>query len=70
MKVKDSYKLSESESVLYLELNWFDLTSDTQNKIMDAVSKADGPPDCSFIFPTINVRLLLDGTKMQKGDKT
>lgn len=70
MKVKDSYKISENESVLYLELNWFDLTSDAQNKIMDTITKVEGPNEWRFTFPTINVRLLLDGTKIQKGDKT
>lgn len=57
MKVKDNLKIGPNEAVLYLELNWFDLTHDTQTKIMGAASNAVGSTNNNFAFPTINVRL-------------
>lgn len=57
MKVKDSLKIGSGEVALYLELNWFDLTRDTQTKIMGAASTAVGSTNNNFTFPTINVRL-------------
>lgn len=57
MKVLDTFKISNHETALYLELNWFDLTHDTQTKIMGAASMAVGSTNNNFTFPTINVRL-------------
>ncbi len=57
MKVLDTCKISGHETALYLELNWFDLTKDTQTKIMEASDKAADNANNTFTFPTINVRL-------------
>lgn len=57
MKVLDTCKISDHETVLYLELNWFDLTKDTQTKIMEASDRATNNANNTFTFPTINVRL-------------
>lgn len=57
MKILDTCKISDHETALYLELNWFDLTRDAQTKIMGFASTAVGSINNNFTFPTINVRL-------------
>lgn len=59
MKVKDSFHLSDTEAVLYLELNWLDLTLDAQNRIMGAAANAIGTANANFSFPQMEVRLLV-----------
>lgn len=59
MKVNNSFQLSDEEAVLYLDLNWFDLTKEAQNKIMGAATSAIGTASNNFSFPQMEVRLLI-----------
>ena len=59
MKVNNSFRLSEEESVLYLDLNWFDLTKEAQNKVMSAAESAIGTDSNIFTFPQMEVHLLI-----------
>ena len=58
MKNKDVIRLGENEAYIFLELNWFDLSKEAQNKIMERAASIMGT-DNTFEFPNMEVRLLV-----------
>lgn len=59
MQLTDRCKISEHETVVELQLNWFDLSKEAQEKIMNEISKAVDNTNNTFGFPVMNVSMIV-----------
>lgn len=59
MQLNDRYKLNEHETMVELQLNWFDLSKEAQEKIMSEISKAVENTNNTFGFPVMNVSMIV-----------
>ena len=66
MKEKEVIKLGSDEAVIYLDLNWFDLSKTVQDQIMHRATSAIGTSDNVFEIEKAEVRVLVKRTRQKE----
>ena len=66
MKEKEVIKLGSDEAVIYLDLNWFDLSKTVQDQIMCRATSAIGTSDSAFEIEKAEVRVLVKRTRQKE----
>ena len=66
MKEKEVIKLGSDEAVIYLDLNWFDLSKTVQDQIMHRATSAIGTSDSVFEIEKAEVRVLVKRTRQKE----
>lgn len=60
MTLNNTFPLGDNEAVLYLSINWDDLSKESQDKIVEESRKVLGANSYGqFTFPEMEIRLLV-----------
>lgn len=62
MRLKESDRINDFETAMYIDLNWFDIRPEVQEEIIEHINQEMGSEN-SFSFPNIEVRLLVSKPK-------